>query len=153
MGKQAFTTLCYVERDGQYLMLYRNRKEQDINRDKYIGIGGHLEHGETPNECIVREAYEETGLTLKNPKLRGLITFVIDDLDEYTFLYTCDEFEGECRECDEGELVWVPVERVPELPLWEGDRVFLPLLQTRESFFSVKLVYVNDVLTDVLIED
>lgn len=150
MGKQEFTTLCYVEHEGKVLMLNRNKKKQDINKDKYIGIGGHLEHGESPEECILREAFEETGLTLHNPKLRGMITFVIDDYDEYSFLYTCDDFEGELRECDEGELVWVEKERVRELPLWEGDREFLPMLWEESGFFTIKLVYVNDRLTEVV---
>lgn len=149
MGQQVFTTLCYVERDGQYLMLYRNKKQNDINGGKYIGIGGHLEHGETPDECIIREAYEETGLKLHNPRLRGLITFVIDDIDEYTFLYTCDDFDGELGECNEGELRWVNKEAVLELPLWEGDKEFLALLDSEESFFSLKLVYVKDKLIEV----
>lgn len=152
MGEKIFTTLCYVEKDGQYLMLHRNKKKKDINKDKYIGIGGHIEHGESPTECILREAREETGLTLKNVRLRGLITFVIDDLDEYTFLYTCDDFEGELTDCNEGDLEWVEKKRIGDLPLWEGDRVFFRLLDEREDFFSLKLVYVNDVLTDTRIE-
>lgn len=149
MGKQIFTTLCYVEQDGKYLMLHRTKKEQDINKGKYIGIGGHLEHGESPDECILREAYEETGLLLKNPKLRGLITFVIDDMDEYTFLYTCKDFSGEIHECDEGELKWVSKDSLDKIPLWEGDKVFLPMLDEREDFFTIKLVYENDRLIEI----
>ncbi len=149
---QTFTTLCYVEKDNKYLMLHRTKKEKDINKDKYIGIGGHLEHGESPTECVMREAKEEAGLTLINPKLRGLITFVIDDLDEYTFLYTCSDFEGELIECNEGDLEWVEKDRISELPLWEGDMVFFKLLDETEDFFSLKLVYVNDVLIDVVKE-
>lgn len=149
MGKQIFTTLCYVEQDGKYLMLHRTKKEQDINKGKYIGIGGHLEHGESPDECILREAYEETGLRLKNPKLRGLITFVIDDMDEYTFLYTCKDFSGEIHECDEGELKWVSKDSLDKIPLWEGDKVFLPMLDEREDFFTIKLVYENDRLVEI----
>lgn len=149
MGKQIFTTLCYVEQDGKYLMLHRTKKEQDINKGKYIGIGGHLEHGEAPDECILREAYEETGLRLKNPKLRGLITFVIDDMDEYTFLYTCKDFSGEIHECDEGELKWVSKDSLDKIPLWEGDKVFLPMLDEREDFFTIKLVYENDRLVEI----
>ena len=122
--KQTFTTLCYVEKEGKYLMLHRTKKEHDINKDKYIGIGGHIEHGETPTECIKREALEETGLILKNPRLRGLITFVIDDTDEYSFLYTCTDFEGTLSECQEGDLEWIEKERIFDLPLWEGDKVF-----------------------------
>lgn len=144
--KQTFTTLCYVEKDGKYLMLHRTKKEHDINKDKYIGIGGHIEHGETPTECIKREALEETGLILKNPRLRGLITFVIDDLDEYSFLYTCTDFEGVLTECREGDLEWIEKDRIYDLPLWEGDKVFFKLLDEEEAFFSLKLVYENDVL-------
>ena len=147
--KQTFTTLCYVEKKDSYLMLYRNKKQNDMNGGKYIGIGGHLEHGETPMECIIREAYEETGLKLKNPRLRGLISFVIDEMDEYTFLYTCDEFEGELLECQEGELHWVEKAQLHTLPLWEGDMEFLPLLETEEEFFSLKLVYKKDKLVEV----
>lgn len=149
MGKQIFTTLCYVEQDGKYLMLHRTKKEQDINKGKYIGIGGHLEHGESPDECILRETYEETGFRLKNPKLRGLITFVIDDMDEYTFLYTCKDFSGEIHECDEGELKWVSKDSLDKIPLWEGDKVFLPMLDEREDFFTIKLVYENDRLVEI----
>lgn len=148
MGKQAFTTLCYVEQDGKYLMLHRTKKEKDINKDKYIGIGGHIEHGETPNECIIREAREETGLRLINPRLRGLLTFVIDDMDEYTFLYTCTDFEGTLKECDEGDLEWIPKEKIKDLPLWEGDKIFFKMLEEKEDFFTLKLVYVNDKLVD-----
>lgn len=152
MGKQVFTTLCYVEQDGKYLMMHRTKKENDINKDKYIGIGGHMEHGESPDECIRREAFEETGLHLKNPKLRGLITFVIDDMDEYTFLYTCTEFEGEMHECTEGDLQWIRKNEIKDLPLWEGDQVFFRLLEEREDFFSLKLVYEKDQLRDVKVE-
>ena len=148
MGKQAFTTLCYVEKDGKYLMLHRTKKEKDINKDKYIGIGGHIEHGETPNECIIREAREETGLRLINPRLRGLLTFVIDDMDEYTFLYTCTDFEGTLKECDEGDLEWISKEKIKDLPLWEGDKIFFKMLEEKEDFFTLKLVYVNDKLVD-----
>lgn len=141
-----FTTLCYLERDGKYLMLHRTKKENDINKDKYIGVGGHIEQGEAPDECIQREVLEETGLTMNNKKLRGMITFVIDDLDEYTFLYTCDSFSGELKECDEGDLEWVDKKKVFDLPLWEGDKIFFRLLDERTDTFELKLVYKNDVL-------
>ena len=140
------TTLCYLEKENQYLMLHRTKKEHDINKDKYIGVGGHLEHGESPEECVLREVKEETGLTMEPFQLRGLLTFVIDDIDEYTFLYTCDRFSGEQKECDEGELVWVDKEKVGELPLWEGDKLFFRLLKEREDFFSLKLHYIQDKL-------
>lgn len=140
------TTLCYVEKNDKYLMLHRTKKENDINKDKYIGIGGHIEHGETPDECIIREAFEETGLKLINPKLRGIITFVIDDTDEYSFLYTCTDFSGTMHECNEGELEWIEKSRLEELPLWEGDKIFFKLLEEEKEFFSLKLVYINDEL-------
>lgn len=149
MNNPTLTTLCYVEKDNKYLMLHRTKKENDINKDKYIGIGGHIEHGETPDECIIREAFEETGLKLINPKLRGIITFVIDDTDEYSFLYTCTDFSGTMHECNEGELEWIEKSRLEELPLWEGDKIFFKLLEEEKEFFSLKLVYVNDELVSV----
>lgn len=129
-------------------MLHRNKKKDDINKNKYIGIGGHLEHGETPEECIVRETLEETGLKLENPVLRGMITFVMDEVTEHSFLYTCDAFSGRIHVCTEGELVWIEKDKVLEVPLWEGDRIFLPLLGTEERFFNLKLVYEKDVLKE-----
>lgn len=149
MNNPTLTTLCYVEKDNKYLMLHRTKKENDINKDKYIGIGGHIEHGETPDECIIREAFEETGLKLINPKLRGIIIFVIDDTDEYSFLYTCTDFSGTMHECNEGELEWIEKSRLEELPLWEGDKIFFKLLEEEKEFFSLKLVYVNDELVSV----
>ena len=147
-NKLIFTTLCYIEQDGKYLMLHRNKKKDDINKNKYIGIGGHLEHGETPEECIIRETLEETGLKLENPVLRGMITFVMDEVTEHSFLYTCDAFSGCIHVCTEGELVWIEKDKVLEVPLWEGDRIFLPLLGTEERFFNLKLVYEKDVLKE-----
>ena len=129
-------------------MLHRNKKKDDINKNKYIGIGGHLEHGETPEECIVRETLEETGLKLENPVLRGMITFVMDEVTEHSFLYTCDTFSGSIHVCTEGELVWIEKDKVLEVPLWEGDKIFLPLLGTEERFFNLKLVYEKDVLKE-----
>ena len=106
-NKLEITTLCYVEQNGQYLMLHRNKKQNDINKDKYIGIGGHMEHDESPKECVMREAFEETGLELDEPKLRGILTFVIDDMTELCFLYTCEKYSGELHSCNEGDLVWI----------------------------------------------
>lgn len=151
-GEKVFTTLCYLERDGKYLMLHRTKKEKDINKDKYIGVGGHIEHGESPEECIKREIYEETGLEASNLKLRGLLTFVIDDFDEYSFLYTCEDFSGDLKECDEGELIWIPKEDVLKLPIWEGDKIFFKLLGERKDFFSLKLTYVKDELIGVKVD-
>ena len=136
------TTLCYVERDGCYLMLHRIKKAQDENAGKWIGIGGHLEENESPEECVHREALEETGLRLTHLTLRGILTFILPDWgNELTFLYTARAEGAPKRECAEGVLRWVPVEEVPRLPLWEGDRVFLPLLRERRECFSLKLVY------------
>lgn len=152
MNKSELTTLCYIEKDNAYLMMHRVRKKNDINKDKYIGVGGHIEHGESPEDCILREIKEETGLEAKNIRLRGLLSFVIDDYDEYSFLYTCDDYSGELKDCDEGELVWVDKDKINDLPLWEGDKIFFGLLNKRADFFSLKLVYINNELTDVYLD-
>ena len=136
------TTLCYIERDGQVLMLHRVKKQQDENAGKWIGIGGHLEENESPEECILREIREETGLTVSNLRLRGILTFILPAWgNELTFLYTAKTEETALPECAEGVLRWVPAEEIPSLPLWEGDRLFLPLLNTRQDCFSLKLIY------------
>lgn len=136
------TTLCYIENDGCYLMMHRIKKDQDENAGKWIGIGGHMEENESPEECIRREAMEETGLSLRELRLRGLITFILPDWgNEMTFLYTARADSGELPECAEGLLRWIPLAEIPSLPLWEGDRIFLPLLQSRQDCFSVKLIY------------
>ena len=136
------TTLCYIERNGQYLMLHRVKKKQDENEGKWIGVGGHMEENEAPEECIQREVMEETGLTLTSLRLRGILTFILPDWgNELTFLYTATA-EGEISpDCREGELQWVPVEKIPSLSLWEGDRAFLPLLREDTPCFSMKLIY------------
>ena len=152
MERKEVTTLCYLEKNEKYLMMHRTKKEHDINKDKYIGLGGHLEHGESPEECVRREILEESGLTAGNLRLRGIITFVIDDADEYTFLYTGDDFSGELKECDEGDLVWIDKEELEKLPIWEGDKIFFRLLKEEHPFFSLKLTYVKDVLTDVSLD-
>lgn len=152
MQNVELTTLAYVEKDGQYLMMHRTKKKNDVNKDKYIGVGGHVEDRESPEECIIREAKEEAGITLQNPRLRGILTFLIDDLYEVTFLYTADSFAGELTECNEGDLVWVKKEEVCNLPIWEGDRIFFHLLNTREDVFSLKLTYVADVLKEVALD-
>ena len=151
MNKQ-LTTLCYLEKDGRYLMLHRTKKAGDINHDKYIGIGGHLEQGESPEDCILREAREETGYTLTRMRLRGVITFVMDDVDEYSFLYTADAFTGQQIVCSEGSLEWVPREQVLDLPIWEGDRLMFQLLNQRQDVFSLKLNYVHDVLVGAAVD-
>ena len=138
------TVLCYIERDGKYLMLYRNRKKNDVNAGKYIGVGGKFEAGESPEECLLREVKEETGLTLRSYAFRGVVTFVFDGESEYMFLYTADGFEGTLTDCNEGELHWIDKDALPSLALWEGDRLFLELLRQGARPFSMKLVYDRD---------
>ncbi|HJC48730.1 MAG TPA: 8-oxo-dGTP diphosphatase [Candidatus Lachnoclostridium pullistercoris] len=142
------TTLCYLEQDGKYLMLYRNKKKNDINEGKWIGVGGHVEGTESPGECLEREVMEETGLKLTSYRFRGIVTFVPEPgKAEYMCVYTADGFEGELRECNEGELKWIPKKEVETLNLWEGDRLFLPLLMKDDTpFFSMKVVYEGDKL-------
>ena len=137
-----FSTLCYIEKDGKYLMLHRTVKKKDVNKDKWIGVGGHFELGESPEECVCREVLEETGYRLTSYRFRGLVTFLSGDgVTEYMSLFTADGFEGEEIACDEGELEWVPIEKIGELNLWEGDKIFLRLLAEDAPFFSLKLVY------------
>ena len=139
---ERLSTLCYIEQDGKYLMLHRTVKKNDVNKDKWIGVGGHFEHGESPEECLLREVKEETGYTLTSWKYRGIVTFVYgEDTVEYMSLYTADRFTGEPIECDEGELEWVDKKDIPALELWEGDKIFFRLLDMEREFFSLKLVY------------
>ncbi len=135
------TTLCYIEQDGKYLMLHRVKKENDINKDKWIGVGGHFEAGESPEECVLREVKEETGYTLTSYRFRGLITFLYRGECEYMCLYTADGYTGDPVECDEGTLEWVEIDKVEELDLWEGDKIFFRLLRENRPFFSLKLFY------------
>lgn len=144
------TTLCYIEKDGCYLMLHRVKKEKDVNKDKWIGVGGKFLEDESPEECLLREVKEETGLTLTSWRLRGIVTFVSAGWEsELMFLYTADGWEGELneddlRDCPEGTLTWVPFEDLGKLYLWEGDKIFLKLLQEEQPFFSLKLSYEGD---------
>ena len=149
------TTLCYIEKEGKYLMLHRVKKHHDINAGKWIGVGGHVENGETPEECLLREVKEETGLVLTAYRLRGLVTFLSDACEpELMCVFTADAFDGELIECDEGELAWVEKSDVLGLPTWEGDRVFLErLLSGDERFFSIKLRYEGDRLVEKKITD
>lgn len=141
------TTLCYPFRDGQYLMLHRVKKERDANRDKWIGIGGKFLDGESPEECLLREVWEETGLRLKSWRYRGIVTFVSDIWEtEYMHLFTADEWEGTLTDCDEGELAWVDCAAVEKLPIWEGDKIFLRLMAGDVPFFSLKLRYEGEKL-------
>lgn len=147
------TTLCYVEQDGKYLMLLRNKKKQDENAGKWIGVGGKFEEGESPQDCLLREVQEETGLRLTQYRFRGIVTFVSDQYEtEYMHLFTAHGFEGELIPCDEGELKWVEKDEVLSLPLWEGDREFLRLLREDAPFFSLKLVYQGDKLVSSKLE-
>jgi len=142
------STLCYIEKEGRYLMLHRTVKKNDVNHDKWIGVGGHFEYGESPEECLLREVKEETGYTLTSWRYRGIVTFVYGEaVVEYMSLYTADGFKGDPIECDEGELEWIDKSAVPSLELWEGDRIFFRLLDEGREFFSLKLVYdTEDVL-------
>ncbi len=136
------STLCYIEKDRKYLMLHRTVKENDINKDKWIGVGGHFEADESPEECLIREVKEETGYTLTSYRYRGIVTFVSGNgITEYMSLFTADGFEGEETDCDEGELEWVDIDRIHELNIWEGDKIFFRLLEEECDFFSLKLVY------------
>lgn len=150
----ALTTLCYIEQDGQYLMLHRVKKENDINKDKWIGVGGHFESGESPEDCLLREVKEETGLTLTSWKFCGLVTFVSDQCEGviYMCLYKADGFTGELIDCDEGTLEWVDKEKVFQLPIWEGDKIFFRLMEEQDDFFSLKLRYEGDVLAEVVLD-
>ncbi len=141
------TTLCYIEKDNCYLMLHRIKKEHDVNRDKWIGVGGKFEPDETPEECLLREVKEETGLTLLKYCFRGILTFIADGWEsEYIHLYTATEFEGTLTDCAEGDLEWVPIDQIETLSVWEGDRIFLRLLAENAGFFSLKLKYEGDTL-------
>lgn len=151
------TTLCYIERDGKWLMMHRIIKKNDINKDKWIGVGGHFEHGESPEECLLREVKEETGLTLTSYRFAGLVTFLSDmgtpkEAIEYMCLYGADGFEGEIRSCDEGVLEWVDKEDVFGLELWEGDKLFLRYLMEERPFFSLRLEYVEGELISAVLD-
>ena len=146
------TTLCYLERKDAYLMLHRTKKENDENHDKWIGVGGKFEARESPEDCMRREIFEETGLTVTDYRYRGIVTFVSDIYEtEYMHLFTVTNWTGEARECDEGELAWIKKQKLFDLTMWEGDRIFLKLLQEDAPFFSLKLTYRGDKLTEAIL--
>ncbi len=140
MKRMLLTTLCYIEKGDQYLMLHRVKKEHDINKDKWIGVGGKFEDKESPEDCLFREVREETGLTLTSWKFRGIITFVTDRYEtEFMHLYTADDWEGEMIECNEGNLEWLDKKEVFNLKVWEGDKIFFWLMQHDAPFFSLQV--------------
>ena len=147
------TTLCYLERGDEYLMLHRIKKKNDENHDKWIGVGGKFEAGESPEDCMHREIFEETGLTVTDYRYRGIVTFVSDIYEtEYMHLFTVTDWTGEARECDEGELAWIKKQKLFDLTLWQGDRIFLELLQKEVPFFSLKLTYRGDELIEAVLD-
>jgi ADP-ribose pyrophosphatase len=147
------STLCYIEQDGAYLMLHRVKKEHDINRDKWIGVGGKFERDESPVDCLLREVLEETGLSLLRWLCRGIVTFVCPPYEtEQMYLFTADRFSGVMGDCDEGDLVWVPKKEIFHLPIWEGDKIFFRLLREARPFFLLKLVYDGSVLKNAVLD-
>ena len=146
------TTLCYITRGNDVLMLHRVKKKNDMNHDKWIGIGGKFEANESPDECLMREAWEETGLSLTSWRCRGVVTFLSDEYEgEYMYLFTADGFEGTLKDCDEGNLQWVSREFLDALPKWEGDAIFLKLLWEDAPFFLLTLRYQGDKLTQAIL--
>lgn len=147
------TTLCYLKRDNKYLLLHRIKKENDLNHDKWVGVGGKFLENESPEECLKREVLEETGLTLNNYRYMGLVTFVSDEWEgEYMHLFLGTDWEGTVSECDEGVLEWVDIEKVNTLPIWQGDKIFLDLIKDDTAdFFTLKLVYKGDTLVSAIL--
>lgn len=148
------TTLCYIEKDDKYLMLHRTKKENDINEGKWIGVGGKFEKDETPEECLLREVREETGLELTKYKLRGVITFLSNEWEtEYMYLFTANEFAGELICCDEGDLEWVEKDKILSLNIWEGDKIFLKKILEDDNFFTLKVSYKGDELVESVVKE
>lgn len=147
MNSMLNTTLCYIQKNEKYLMLHRIKKQNDINKDKWIGIGGKFEEGESPEECALREVKEETGLTLKSYEYRGIVTFVSDNnFTEFMHIFWSDDFEGEIIDCDEGKLEWIEKSKLNDFEHWKGDEIFLDLINKKVPFFSLKLVYKSGIL-------
>ena len=150
--RSPMTVLCYIKKEDSYLMLHRIKREHDINKDMWIGVGGHFEEGESPEECLLREVKEETGLQLEHFQFKGMVTFQMETgFTEYMCLYEADSFYGELIECEEGALSWVPMDKLLDLNLWEGDYIFLDLMQTNTNFFSLKLVYDHKTLKQAIL--
>ncbi len=145
------TTLCYLERGEEYLLLHRTKKEKDINHDKWMGVGGHFEEGESPEDCMKREVWEETGLTVTSYRYRGIVTFVSDGYSEYMHLFTANAWTGNVQVCNEGDLQWMNKKEFAKLPMWKGDKIFLSLLESDVPFFSLKLVYEGERLTNAVL--
>ena len=147
------STLCHILKDGKYLMLHRTKKKNDVNEDKWVGIGGKFEDKESPEECNLREVYEETGLRLLNYRYCGIVTFVSDKWEtEYMHIFHSDSYEGEIKECDEGVLEWIDKQELLKLPIWEGDKIFLRLMDNNAPFFSLKLQYEGDTLIKAILD-
>ena len=147
------STLCYLCRGDEVLMMHRTRKKNDMNHDKWIAVGGRFEPGEGPEECAMREVKEETGLTMVSPRYRGVVTFINDQYEtERMHLFTAEQFEGEMTDCDEGELVWLPKAQINALPMWEGDRIFHRLLEEGAPFFNLELVYSGEKLLSAVLD-
>ncbi|MCQ2455283.1 MAG: 8-oxo-dGTP diphosphatase [Clostridia bacterium] len=147
------TTLCHIEKDGKYLMLHRVKKDNDLNKDKWVGIGGKFEDKESPEQCNAREVFEETGLTVCNSLYRGIVTFVSNEWEtEYMHIFTCKEFSGKIKECNEGNLEWVDKKELLTLPIWQGDKIFLKLIENDSTpFFSLRLEYFGDKLISAVL--
>ena len=153
MAELLQTTLCYLEQNGCYLMLHRIKKKNDVNHDKWIGVGGKFDPGETAEACVLREVWEETGLTMQSPAYRGIVDFTCEPWPaERMHLYTCTEFTGTMTDCNEGTLEWVPKEAVQDLPIWPGDKLFFRLLAEDAPFFHLELTYDGDTLTRALLD-
>ena len=140
------TVLAYIKKDGCFLMLFRNKKNHDINKGKWIGIGGHIEEGESKEQALIREIKEETGLDVHSLKCAGEVDFIYDGYFEKMYIYEITDYNGDLIDCNEGELRWIPIKDIYNYPMWEGDKVFLPLLINHESYFRIRLTYENDIL-------